>query len=302
MIPKFKLYVMKFDHAHFGEGMLNDSVDNFDASRLYSALYQEAIKLGKADDFWSLTSGKDFYLSDAFPYYKEPYLPKPIGFPMVERQAHSIDELRLVRREAKTVKKIKYIPFSLFNDYLNNKVEINEVADAQSGLSETYVRMRKGVDPYEVGVTAFNSSLYVIATPSLLFDELMGSLQYSGLGGKRTTGLGQFDLFIKEVPSTMERYLMNSDSEKFMLLTSSLPKDDELNWASKGAKYLLKKSSGYAFSTEAKELLRKQDVYKFKAGSTFNNSFEGSIIDVRPDGFPHSVWHYSKGLFYAIDI
>lgn len=49
---------------------------------------------------------------------------------------------------------------------------------------------RKGEDPYEVGVTYFNESLYVVAAQSDLFDQLMYSLQYSGLGGKRTSGYG----------------------------------------------------------------------------------------------------------------
>lgn len=68
-----------------------------------------------------------------------------------------------------------------------------------------------------------------------------------------------------------------------------------------GAKYLLKKSSGFAFSQGVKDNYRKQDLYKFKAGSTFTKTFKGQIVDVRPDNFPHPVWNYAKPLFYSLE-
>ena len=60
-----KLYKMSFDHAHFGEGHLNESHAAFDSGRLFSALFIEALKLGEADAFLKEANRETFVLSDA---------------------------------------------------------------------------------------------------------------------------------------------------------------------------------------------------------------------------------------------
>ena len=47
-------------------------------------------------------------------------------------------------------------------------------------------------------------------------------------------------------------------------------------------RYLLKKSSGFAFSEETESNYRKQNLYTFKAGSTFSKTYNGQICDVKP--------------------
>ncbi|UUX33729.1 type III-A CRISPR-associated RAMP protein Csm4 [Fundicoccus culcitae] len=299
---KLKLYIMKFKHAHFGDGMLNESVDFFEASRLYSALYLEAITQHKEEAFIKLTQSENFHISDAFPYDVEPFLPKPIGYPKVSEESKSIEELKTARQNAKAVKKITYIPLSEFDNYLSGKGDLTAISDRQKDLSQSFVAIRKGVDPYEVGIRTFKYSLYVVASQSDLFDNLMSALQYSGLGGKRTSGLGQFDLTIKDLPDNMLTHISGNDYNRFVALTSSLPTEEELTVAVTNANYLLKKASGFAYSPESKQLLRKQDVYKFRAGSTFTNKYQGSILNVEPDQFPHPVWHFARGLFYGINI
>ena len=86
-----------------------------------------------------------------------------------------------------------------------------------------------------------------------------------------------------------------------MALTTCLPIDGELEMAMEGASYLLKKSSGFTFSQSVSENFRKQDLYRFKAGSTFQRTFKGQIVDVRPEDFPHPVWNYAKALFYRLE-
>jgi len=81
-----------------------------------------------------------------------------------------------------------------------------------------------------------------------------------------------------------------------------LPVDSELKVAMNEGRYLLKKSSGFAFSEETESNYRKQNLYTFKAGSTFSKTYNGQICDVKPsDEFPHSVWHYAKPLFYILE-
>ena len=81
----FNIYKMSFLRAHFGKGYLNSSGMLFDASRLYSALCLEAIKIDCLDEFVNLSFKDDFYLSDAFPYVGEPYFPKPICYPSLKK-------------------------------------------------------------------------------------------------------------------------------------------------------------------------------------------------------------------------
>jgi len=291
---------MTFDSAHFGEGHLNESHSTFDASRLYSALFQEAMKLHKEEAFLVLTQKPSFVLSDAFPFINgEPYLPKPIGYPKYKETGS--DDLKKIRQQAKKIKKISYIPISYFNDYLSQSADIDELAGLQKHSFVNSYITKKGNDPYEVGITTYNSSLYVLASQSELFDLLIESLQFSGLGGKRTSGYGKFSVQCFDLPKEFKQNLLPESDTLSMLLTTSIPNDEELEKSMMNAYYLLKKSSGFLYSETSIEQLRKQDLYKFNAGSTFQYSFKGSIVDVRPDAFPHPVWKFSKGLFYKIE-
>lgn len=162
--------------------------------------------------------------------------------------------------------------------------------------------VRKGEDPYEVALTNYQSEVYVLAEQSALLDDLMESLQHSGLGGKRSSGYGQFTLKISSLPPCLAKKITNCTSFNCMLLTTSFPKNDELdNLIDSEAAYLLQKSSGYVYSETAPKLIRKRDLYKFIAGSTFSHSYRGDIVDVRPANFLHPVWNFSKGLFYKLN-
>lgn len=90
-----KIYRMKFDRAHFGNGYLNQSQLTFTASRLYSALFLEALHMNVADSFFTLSKQDNFILSDAFPYIDgKPFLPKPIGYPKRNDDKLKIEDLK----------------------------------------------------------------------------------------------------------------------------------------------------------------------------------------------------------------
>lgn len=298
-----KIYRMKFDRAHFGDGHLNQSQLTFTSSRLYSALFLEALHMNKAEEFFNLTNQDDFVLSDAFPYIDgQPFLPKPIGYPKMNNNEVKIEELKKLRSDTKKIKKIVAIPFDKFDDFINKKADILYLVSQQSKLGQSTVLIRKGENPYEVALTSYQSEVYVLANQSDLLDELMESLQYSGLGGKRSSGYGRFDLTISSLPDDLSKRITNNTNYNCMLLSTSIPTNDELNNAiDDEAAYLLSKSSGYIYSETASKLIRKRNLYKFAAGSTFSHSYYGSIVDVRPDNFLHPVWNFSKGLFYILN-
>lgn len=297
----YKLYQLKFTSSHFGAGNLEFSETTFSADRLFSALVLEAIKSGRLEEWMRLSESDDFILSDAFPYQSAPYIPKPIGYPSYDKLDKEKDAVTL-RQEAKKTKKLEYIQFSKLPAFLNGEPIEND----QYAIHTTVTKNQPNEDGalYQVGICQPSNEdvyLYVIAKQSPLFDDLMTSLQYSGLGGKRTSGYGRFKLKLLELPMELAQRLTLDSKKPVMALTTCLPNDDELETAMDGACYLLKKSSGFAFSQSVNEHFRKQDLFRFKAGSTFQQTFRGKIVDVRPDDFPHPVWNYAKALFYRLE-
>ena len=296
----YKMYIMNFHTAHFGAGTLDSSKMTFAADRLFSALAIEAKKMGKMEEFVSLAGLDGFVLSDAFPYQSGPFLPKPIGFPTFDQPDLTTD-VKEVRRQAKMAKKLQFIPLDKFDSYVNGTL----FKDAEHAVTNIVTKNQPHLDGalYQVSTVRYrdDSSLYVIANESELLNELMASLQYTGIGGKRSSGYGQFDLTILDLPDSFKNRLTKVHQGPVMTLTTSLPVEKELEYAMETGSYLLSKSSGFAFSTETNENYRKQDLYKFASGSTFSETYTGQIVDVRPLDFPHEVLNYAKPLFFKME-
>ena len=296
----YKMYIMNFHTAHFGAGSLDSSKMTFAADRLFSALAIEAKKMGKMEEFVSIAGQDEFVLTDAFPYKSGPFLPKPIGFPKFEQPDLTTD-VKEVRRQAKMAKKLQFIPLDKFDSYVNGTL----FKDADHAVTNIVTKNQPHVDGnlFQVSTVRFRdaSSLYVIANESELLNELMASLQYTGIGGKRSSGYGQFDLTILDFPDSFKNRLTKVHQGPVMTLTTSLPVEKELEYAMETGSYLLSKSSGFALSTETKENFRKQDLYKFDSGSTFSETYTGQIVDVRPLDFPHEVLNYAKPLFFKME-
>ncbi len=293
-------YKLDFQTVHFGNGNLNESIRSFNASRLYSALFLESLKLNVDKEFLDLSKSDNFFLSDSFPLKDgEFYLPKPIGYPKMPLISESTKEMQ---RNAKKSKKLQYIKYTDIEDYVKGNCDIGKLEGISSFFSKSTVVTKKGIDPYEVGITNFKTSLYILTIKHELLDMLMNSLQYSGIGGKRSSGYGRFTIEKLDIPNEFSKNIVINDSEYgvYMTLNTSIPNNDELDVVLPIAEYLLEKSSGFAYSTASKSLLRKQDLYKFVVGSTLTKTYSGNIFDVRPDGFPHPVWNYAKGLFYKL--
>ena len=130
-------------------------------------------------------------------------------------------------------------------------------------------------------------------------DELFEGLQYTGIGGKKSSGLGRFIYKVCKVPEDMMGYLKKK-SEKNILLSTALPEDEELEQVMKGSSYLLIKRSGFVDSSEyALQQMRKRDLYVFSSGSCFAHTFRGRIIEER-NGGKHPVFRYAKAFFMGV--
>ena len=293
---------MDFQTVHFGNGNLNESIGSFNASRLYSSLFLESLKLNVDKEFLNLSKSANFFLSDSFPLKDgEFYLPKPIGYPKIPLNSESTRE---TRRKAKKSKKLRYIKYTDMEDYVEGNCDVDKLDGTDSFFSKSTVVTKKGIDPYEVGITNFKTSLYILTIKHKLLDMLMNSLQYSGIGGKRSSGYGRFTVEKLDIPDEFSKNIVVNDSEYgvYMTLSTSIPNNDELDSVLPTAEYLLEKSSGFAYSSTSRNLLRKQDLYKFAVGTTLTKTYNGNIFDVRPDGFSHPVWNYAKGLFYKLPL
>ena len=230
--------------VHFGEGILNSSANTFFADTLFSSLYIESMKLNFHNQLLGYVNDGKLSFSDAFPFSKGQYfLPKPMKF------IESMDPGN--SSEKKKIKKIKYLPCDQIDDFLNSKVDLDKLSSVRFCTSSEDARVvirnpnKAEPDPYRVGVCSFNDEcgLYVIIgyENQEIFNftkKIFESLQYSGIGGKRTSGLGKFVLETDQ-NCCLFKQLIERKSDTYMTISVAYPADDELEMALNGSSYLV---------------------------------------------------------------
>ncbi len=301
----YKLYKLEFKApVHFGTGVLNESAISFCADTLFSALYIEALKLGIADELYAAVDTGQLLISDAFPYMdKQYFLPKPMLYIEPKDQGNS--------KVKKQYKKLKYIPVEEISNFLSGDLnpENCSLEDLGKEYSQVMAAVRREEEdalPYRVGNYLFNDKcgLYIIATYAdedvmYMLDDLFDSLSYTGIGGKRGSGKGRFELKQGNMDASLES-MLGKESDKYMLISSALPTESELEKALEEASYLIQKRSGFVYSESyAEEEMKKRDMYTMQAGSCFNEKFVGDIYDVN-EGGSHPVYRYAKGMFLGV--
>lgn len=303
----YRLYKLEFfNNVHFGKNSLNDAEISFAADTLYSAFCIEAVKNGNLNQLYEKVQNGQLIFSDAFPYQgKTYYLPKPhIRIEKTESRGNS--------SEKKKIKKMKFIPVEQLESWLkgqfvpDNKYDLSELG--KNGIKVSVaVRGKEEPEPYRVKYYTFNegNGLYFIAggtEENLTFmEELLTSLSYSGLGGKRYSGMGRFDYMTDKVPEIIEKRIQQKAS-RYMLLSTALPEEKELPEVLENADYQLLRRGGFVASEMyADQQMRKRDLYVFAAGSCFGKTFDGKVYDVSSGG-RHPVYRYAKGFFMGVDV
>lgn len=323
---------LRFNTAvHFGASdsadSLSLSLDHILADTLFSALCHTASQLygeSEVERLISMAKTGSFKLSDTMPWRvdekgdDEWYLPKPM--------IHSNHKTEISHDEQKKLKKLKWISVNDFQSYIDS-LNGGDKFDTKSkavtfGHDEYMTRVAvtesSGNTPYRVGLYRFceECGLYIIAEIDDEYEERLASLLYAlgcnGLGGKVTSGLGKFDFNAADdmlkldannsyAPEWLHRALTNPSGAN-MLLTSSLPRDDELEKSLDGASYLLVRRGGFAMSeTFAPTPTKKRTQYFFRAGSTFYHRYDGDVYIVGK-GAAHSVYRYSKPIFLGVEV
>jgi len=316
---------LAFDTAiHFGPSNTAQSLDvsegYFCADTLFSALCHTALDIigpEGPERLCQWVKDDELFLSDAMPWHgADCFLPKPMI------TSESRQELPASLRKA--MKKLRWIPvkdFAAFTDSVHG----GEPYDPSDGTvrfgSATDVvkaAVRDGEDtvPYRVGLYQFSddSGLYLIMATRTVEQgnellRLFRALGMTGIGGKVSSGYGKFHLekvfLLNDQSDSQSKWLyhaLTGEGCRKLLLTSSLPMDDELKNALDGAEYQLIRRGGFVASEiYAETPMKKKTQHFLRAGSTFSVTFKGELYNVGTMG-NHPVFRYGKPLFLEVDL
>ena len=306
------LYKLKFPFGvHFGADKSGISLEkvskNCHCDTLYSAICHEILKLHGEDaltEFYNETIKGNFLFSDLLPFVdSELLIPKPILF--IE---NTEEELVNDSVKKKKMKKLQFLPVKKLKEFFDGQVEIVSFSDEV--LYEKNAPSRDGDDDnnglYSVAITRFkeNSGLYFIAKiPSdkkEWFDNIIVSLGLSGIGGKRTSGYGQFEPRISLLDEAFQN-LLNKESKYYLTLSAFYPQQNELLKIKKGYYTLIQRQGFVQSLTYSDTMLKKIPTIMINAGSCFEEKFVGDVIDVSKDG-THPVYRYGKPIMIGIDL
>ncbi len=306
MYLQYEIYKMEFESGvHFGNGSLNDTKNSFCSDTLFSALCHEALLSGndKLNELYDKVSEGKIIFSDAMPYIGDSlYIPKPLLKP--KREDDNVSD-------RKKWKNLKYIDISKIQDYLQGELDVEKESVKINNIGNKTVRQSVSLtnpeksEPYSIGIYRFNShcGLYVIfgyenEEDSDFFIELMDGLGYSGIGGKKNTGLGKYFGMPEKLDDNVVK-MLSTESGNNILLSQALPIENEMSVIDSG-NVLFEKKSGFIYSTTfANEPLKKKDMYFLKSGSVLQTRFKGNIYDVGVDG-NHPVWRYGIPMFLSV--
>ncbi len=307
---------------------------------LYSALFAESLLAGRA--FGATRAGEGqpdlpFRISSCLPYAGRALLfPRPR---LASRQAEEAQ-----RGTRKRIKNLQYVSATILRhllaggslqDYLRGGTGAETAHLYQDGAAlvaaadgpaiandtiwstdridrVTVDRQRDAGQYFAVGQVRFAEAcgLFVLAqtrdaAATAALHELLVRLGHSGLGGRRSSGLGQFDVAEPEtidLPDT-------TGQARAMLLSRYLPSLPELEAGvlGRGASYDLVQVGGWLASNNPEVVAqRRRAIHLLTEGSIVNcpngQPPLGAVADVAPDvpPFAHPVWRYGLALTIGV--
>lgn len=218
---KYTIYKLEFQTGvHFGTGALDECTYTFHADQIFSAMYIEALKLGIDQKFYDAVKAGTLLFSDALPYMGQQYMiPKPMIYVTSGRQGES--------EQKKAYKKLKYLPVEQLDEFL--KGSINFKADVMKDYGQlrqqtmAYVRKKEDTLPFRVGTFYYaqGCGLYLIVAYASeeelsLAEELLESLSYTGIGGKKSSGMGKFEFRRGKPSEELEKRLQKKIIPKYI--------------------------------------------------------------------------------------
>lgn len=333
----YLLYKLKFPNGlHIGQNnSLEATTLSVHSDIFYSALYSEYMKLYGDEKLFEISKNGEFLISDLFPFkeitYKTFfYLPKP--FVNIDRKIKV--ELKKEEREVdrKKVKGLNFIPANKLKEYFSfletgkNFPEIDDdFGEKQLYTKNKISRLGEDTELYNIEVFKFNkdSGLYfIIKLPENNQDEwqeilenVLDSLELTGIGGKKTAGYGQFSredamIFDGEdfemIESEDDEYINKSlykNEKNYLILSSYAPTKGEITKIKdKNNCYQIIKRSGFVNSSSySEEPQKRKQVYMISSGAVLNFKPEGRILDLKLNG-NHSIYRMGKPIIMGVDL
>lgn len=331
----YYIFTLKFlTPVHFGDTANGGGLDKFSiqcsADTLFAALCNEAANKGSdaVEKLVKKTAEGKIVFSSLFPYWRTAdsdlyfYLPKPLLKLEQEEQqsAKSFEEIKQLATKLKKQKKSTYIRASQINSLLESGGSDRQFAvpEFAAPLVAGRVALREEKPlPYYVGSYVFsdNSGLYFILGVEheeefTLIKELLFSLGYSGIGGKRSSGYGKFeqadeewgvfdDGGVYDDDTAIALMLYDEKSKHQMCLAPVCPHADELAVVKQGS-YKLIKRGGFIASSAAKDNIKRNSIYMLQEGSCFPERLRGQMLQQTVDGLAHDVYRDGIGMFVGL--
>lgn len=331
---QYKIFKLKFETpVHFGSEKVGTSLEKTNiichSDTLFSAMCQEILKLYDEtvlSDFVDMVEDGELLFSSLLPYNENSlFLPKPC---LLLERAYNKEDTDSTSIKKKKMKKLEYISINDFQKYINY-LKTGDNFDYDEDFYKIYetdttakVSLNTDSDKnniYYVGSTYFKErcGLYVLVAHDNdeqieLFEKILTSLGYSGIGGKRTSGYGKFiveDEMYPDVNGLEEEKLIyslleeNGDYQETLSVVS--PSDEELdNNDFDKAFYKLISRNGYVYSTtytNDNTLVKRKSLSMFKEGSCFPFEINGEIKDVSDNG-KHPVYKNGKCLKIGVKL
>ena len=325
----FNVYKLRFTApVHFGGDnalSLESAQMHFCADTLFSALCHAALLQGgneAVERLCATAAAGDMRLSDGMPWAEDQkgdqfYLPRPFLAP-IKRVETSPDK----RKEAK---KLRYLPAAEMEKYLSylrgeGSLDFKALSRPFGAIEErTRAAVPEGGEtvPYFVGAYRFeaNCGLYFLlgyedAALEGEVHRLLKLLQFSGIGGKISSGFGKFRLesVIKLESSGnsqikwLAQALRDAQAPVQITLSACLPAESELESALEGAQYQMIRRGGFIHNpadTGAPRKKRGQCV--FQAGSSFRARFGGELSAVGTSA-GQTVYRYNRPLWLGVKL
>lgn len=307
---KYTIYKLNFKKGiRIGKNKLSETKTTFTADLIFSGILNEISKYDEKllEQVVESTKNGELLFSDSFPFIKdELMLPKP----MISIGNEDGDS-----KEKKKYKRIDFIPLSLWDQFLEGKtdpdkiIKYNErIGSKQLDTKIEYQETGKH-NIYNMEYFRFNkdSGLYFILgykDEDLYYeiDESLYNLSFTGIGGKKSIGLGRFEMINEDLPKELNNIINTKKSN--MLITTSMAGEDELeNVLNNNSSYSLSRKGGYTYSESKKgrseDDYKKDTLYFFNSGSIFDERFEGELFRI-DNGFIHPIYRYAKPLWLEV--
>lgn len=330
---QYKIFKLKFETpVHFGSEKVGTSLENVQiichSDTLFSAMCQEILKIYgeiKLLDFVDMVEDEELLFSSLLPYRENDlFLPKPCL--LLDRKNTNENISSSVKK--KKMKKLEYISINDFENYIDclktgNDFEYDEekynICETTTVAKVSLNREDDKNNIYYVAGTQFKEKcgLYVLVAYNSdeqveLFENTLKSLGYSGIGGKRSSGYGKFEIEDEMYPDLegleeekLIYSLLETDGDYQEALSVVSPSEEELeNNNFNNAFYKLISRNGYVYSTtytEENTLVKRKSLSMFKEGSCFPFDIKGEIKDVSDNG-NHPVYKCGKMLKIGVKL